>query len=60
MPPNPSGRPHGGSHSTARIRGYFKLPWEERKGIQVTPNFEREIGLSAYRAWQNKQDRHPY
>ena len=38
----------------------FKLPWEERKGIQVTPNFEREIGLSAYRAWQNKQNRHPY
>jgi guanine deaminase len=38
----------------------FKLPWEERKGIQVTPNFEREIGLSAYHAWQNKQDRHPY
>jgi guanine deaminase len=38
----------------------FKLPWEQRKGIQVTPNFEREVGLTAYRAWQNKQDRHPY
>ena len=38
----------------------FKLPWEQRKGIAVTPNFEREIGLAAYRAWENKQDRHPY
>jgi guanine deaminase len=38
----------------------FKLPWEERKGIAVTPSFERDIALEAYRAWQNKQDRHPY
>ena len=38
----------------------FKRPWEERKGIAVTPNFEREIALAAYRAWENKQDRHPY
>lgn len=38
----------------------FKLPWEERKGIAVTPNFERDIGLVAYRAWENKKDRHPY
>ena len=38
----------------------FKLPWAERKGIAVTPNFERETGLKAYQAWQNKKDRHPY
>ena len=41
-------------------RDDFKLPWEQRKGIAVTPNFERDIGLTAYRAWENKQDRHPY
>ncbi len=38
----------------------FALPWEKRKGIVVTPNFERDIGLTAYRAWENKKDRHPY
>jgi guanine deaminase len=38
----------------------FKLPWEERKGIAVTPNFERDIALAAHRAWENKPDRHPY
>jgi tRNA(Arg) A34 adenosine deaminase TadA len=38
----------------------FKLPWEQRKGIAVTPNFERDTGLKAYQAWQNKKDRHPY
>ena len=38
----------------------FKLPWEERKGIAVTPNFERDIALAAYRAWENKPERHPY
>ena len=38
----------------------FALPWEKRRGIKVTPSFEREIGLRAYRAWQDKQDRHPY
>jgi len=38
----------------------FALPWERRRGIAVTPNFEREVGLSAYRAWENKKDRHPY
>jgi guanine deaminase len=26
----------------------------------VTPNFEREVGLTAYRAWEKKKDRHPY
>jgi tRNA(Arg) A34 adenosine deaminase TadA len=38
----------------------FKLPWDQRKGIVVTPNFERDVGLQAYRAWENKKDRHPY
>jgi guanine deaminase len=38
----------------------FKLPWEQRKGIAATPNFERDTGLQAYRAWENKEDRHPY
>ncbi|MBR1147527.1 S8 family serine peptidase [Bradyrhizobium sp. AUGA SZCCT0431] len=28
--------------------------------IPVTDNFERDIGLEAYRAWMNKQDRHPF
>lgn len=38
----------------------FVRPWDRRRGIAVTPNFEREVGLTAYRAWQNKKDRHPY
>jgi len=37
----------------------FVKPWEERR-IEVHPHFEREIGLRAYRAWEAKQDRHPY
>lgn len=38
----------------------FRLPWEQRKNIAVTPNFERETCLKAYQSWTNKQDRHPY
>jgi guanine deaminase len=38
----------------------FKLPWDQRKNIKIVPNFEREVGLAAYRAWENKKDRHPY
>jgi guanine deaminase len=38
----------------------FKLPWEQRKNIKVFPEFEREVGLTAYQAWANKKDRHPY
>ena len=38
----------------------FKLSWEQRKNIAVVPNFERETCLAAYRAWENKKDRHPY
>lgn len=37
----------------------FRKPWEERR-IAVTPNFERDIGLTAFKAWENKKDRHPY
>lgn len=37
----------------------FAKPWEKRR-IAVTPNFERDTGLEAYRAWENKKDRHPY
>jgi guanine deaminase len=37
----------------------FKLPWDKRH-IAVTPDFEREIGLTAFEAWTAKKDRHPY
>ncbi len=37
----------------------FTQPWEKRR-IAVTPNFERETGLKAYKAWIDKKDRHPY
>jgi guanine deaminase len=37
----------------------FKLPWEKRR-IAVTPGFDREASLAAFRAWEDKQDRHPY
>jgi Cytidine and deoxycytidylate deaminase zinc-binding region len=30
----------------------FRLPWDQRKGIAVTPNFERETALAAYQAWE--------
>jgi guanine deaminase len=38
----------------------FTLPWGQRKGIAVTPNFERETALAAYQAWESKQDHHYY
>ena len=37
----------------------FTRPWSNRS-IAVTENFERDTGLKAYRAWQDKKDRHPY
>ncbi|WP_246657265.1 nucleoside deaminase [Methylocystis sp. B8] len=37
----------------------FKKPWDQRS-IAVTPNFERDVGLTAYKAWEDKKDRHPY
>ncbi|MEO8207186.1 MAG: nucleoside deaminase [Chthoniobacterales bacterium] len=38
----------------------FKLPWEGRKNINVTPGFHRDHCLASYEAWMNKKDRHPY
>lgn len=38
----------------------FALPWEQRKGIKATPNFERELGLESYRAWMAQGDPHYY
>jgi tRNA(Arg) A34 adenosine deaminase TadA len=37
----------------------FAKPWSERR-IAVTENFERDTGLKAYKAWMDKEDRHPY
>jgi tRNA(Arg) A34 adenosine deaminase TadA len=37
----------------------FTKPWSERS-IAVTENFEPQIGLKAYKAWEDKKDRHPY
>ena len=37
----------------------FAQPWTERR-IKVTEGFERDLGLQAFRAWENKKDRHPY
>jgi hypothetical protein len=33
-------------------------PCQERR-IAVTPNFERDLTLTSFRAWANKADRHP-
>jgi guanine deaminase len=38
----------------------FKKPWSERAAIAVTENFDRDVGLKAYKAWMDKEDRHPY
>jgi guanine deaminase len=35
------------------------LPWEKRR-IAVTPNFERDLTLTSFRAWTNKAGRSPY
>ncbi len=37
----------------------FKFPWEKRR-IAVTPDFERDACLAAFRAWEDKAYRHPY
>lgn len=37
----------------------FTQPWENRR-IAVTPDFERETGLKAFKLWMDKKDRHPY
>ena len=38
----------------------FKLPWKERKAIEIFPHIERESCLAAHRAWEQKADRHYY
>jgi guanine deaminase len=38
----------------------FKLSWDQRKAIEIVPNFERDICLAGHRAWAAKQNRHPY
>ena len=35
-------------------------PSAERRNVVMVPNFERELCLTAYRAWESKTDRHPY
>ena len=37
----------------------FARPWDRRR-ITIVDNFERDTCLTAYRAWENKSDRHPY
>jgi len=37
----------------------FTRPWDRRR-ITVVTDFERDACLTAYRAWENKLDRHPY
>jgi guanine deaminase len=37
----------------------FSKPWSQRR-IAVTENFERDTGLKAFKAWMDKEDRHPY
>jgi guanine deaminase len=37
----------------------FRKPWSDRS-IPVTAGFERDLGLQAYQAWEDKKDRHPY
>jgi guanine deaminase len=37
----------------------FAKPWSKRS-IAVTANFQRHIGLKAYRAWMDRQNRHYY
>lgn len=38
----------------------LQLSWEQRKNVTVVPNFERELCLRAYRAWENIQNQHQY
>jgi guanine deaminase len=37
----------------------FTKPWSDRS-IPVTENFEYDLAMTAYRAWEDKKDRHPY
>ena len=37
----------------------FKKPWTERR-IAVTENFDRDTTMKSFKAWMDKEDRHPY
>jgi guanine deaminase len=37
----------------------FKKPWSERR-IVVTENFDRDTTMKSFKAWMDKEDRHPY
>jgi guanine deaminase len=37
----------------------FAKPWDKRR-IAVSEAFERDLGLTAFKAWTDKKDRHPY
>jgi hypothetical protein len=37
----------------------FKKPWGERR-IPIAENFERDTTLKSFKAWMDKEDRHPY
>jgi tRNA(Arg) A34 adenosine deaminase TadA len=37
----------------------FKKPWSERR-IAVTENFDRDTTMKSFKAWTDKEDRHPY
>jgi tRNA(Arg) A34 adenosine deaminase TadA len=37
----------------------FAKPWSERR-IPIAENFERDMTMKSYKAWMDKEDRHPY
>ena len=37
----------------------FAKPWSERH-IPIAENFERDLTMKSYKAWMDKEDRHPY
>jgi guanine deaminase len=37
----------------------FAKPWGERH-IPIAENFDRDVTMTSYKAWMDKEDRHPY
>ena len=37
----------------------FAKPWNERH-IPITPDFDRDVTMTSFKAWMDKEDRHPY
>ena len=37
----------------------FAKPWSQRI-IPIAENFERDMTMKSYKAWMDKEDRHPY